>query len=86
MERGCLGLPAVLIVLAENQVAGAEALETAGAAMGIGDTVSVVTKLSPILTDLSNASRLKQMSKAAANITDGHGAYSVAHTMSIAGR
>ena len=85
-ERGCLGLPAVLIVLAENQVAGAEALETAGAAISVGDTLSVVTKLSPILMALSNTSRLMKMSKAAANITDGHGACSVAHTMSSAGR
>lgn len=85
-ERGCLGLPAVLIVLAENQAAGAEALQTAGAAMTIGDAGSVVTKLAPILTDLSNTSRLKQISKAAANITDGHGAYGVARTMCTGGR
>ena len=85
-ERCSLGLPAVLVVLAKNQVAGADALETAGAAMKIGDAVSIETRLSPILKDLSNARRLKQMCKAAAIITDGHGAYSVARTISIAGR
>lgn len=84
-ERVCLGLPAVLIVLAKNQIIGAEALEKAGAAMKISDAELVVKKLPPILRYLLNSSRLKQMSKAAENITNGYGALKVARTIELRG-
>ena len=72
-ERSCLGLPAVLVVLADNQVSGAKALETAGAARMIGEPSLVGTVLPSILAELSNSARLIHMSKAAADITDGQG-------------
>lgn len=80
-ERGCLGLPAVLVVLAENQVPGAKALEAAGAARMIGVPALVATMLPSIFAELSNSTWLIRMSKAAANITDGQGVFSVVSIM-----
>lgn len=80
-ERGCLGLPAVLVVLAENQVPGAKALEAAGAARMIGVPALVATIFPSIFAELSNSIWLVRMSKAAANITDGHGVFSVVSIM-----
>ena len=80
-ERSCLGLPAMLVVLAENQVPGAKALEAAGAARMIGIPALVATMLPSIVAELSNSSLLVRMSKAAANITDGHGVFTVVSIM-----
>ncbi|WP_248276855.1 UDP-2,4-diacetamido-2,4,6-trideoxy-beta-L-altropyranose hydrolase [Marinobacterium sp. LSUCC0821] len=80
-ERSCLGLPSMLIVLAENQVTGAKALEMVGAARVIEEPSLVEPMLPSILEELSNPTRLICMSKAAAGITDGHGALSVVRTM-----
>ena len=80
-ERSCLGLPAVLVVLAENQVSGAKALETAGAARMIGEPSLVGTILPSIFVELSNSAGLVHMSKAAANITDGQGVFRVVSIM-----
>lgn len=85
-ERCCLGLPAVLVVLAENQVAGGMALEASGAASVIGDTAQIETTLLSLLGSLSDSNRLKKMSNAAANITDGRGIFEVVKSMSSAGR
>ena len=80
-ERACLGLPAVLVVLAENQVSGAKALETAGAARIIGEPSLIGTMLPSIFAELSNSVQLTNMSKAAANITDGDGVFRVVSIM-----
>lgn len=80
-ERGCLGLPTVLVVLAENQVSGAKALEAAGAARKIGESALIGTMLPSIIAELSNSTWLMRMSKAAANITDGYGVLSVVSIM-----
>jgi UDP-2,4-diacetamido-2,4,6-trideoxy-beta-L-altropyranose hydrolase len=80
-ERCCLGLPAILMVLAENQVPGAKALEAAGAAKMIGVPALVATMLPSIFAALSNTTWLIRMSKAAANITDGQGVFSVVSIM-----
>lgn len=80
-ERGCLGLPAVLVVLAENQVPGAKALEAAGAAKTIEESALVETMLPSIVAELSSSTRLIHMSKASADITDGLGVFSVVRIM-----
>ncbi|NRP60356.1 UDP-2,4-diacetamido-2,4,6-trideoxy-beta-L-altropyranose hydrolase [Marinobacterium sp. xm-d-564] len=81
-ERSCLGLPAILVVLAENQVSGAEALETAGAARTICEPSLIGEMLPSIFTELSNSAYLMDMSNAAAFITDGNGVFKVVSIMS----
>ncbi|SNB54883.1 UDP-2,4-diacetamido-2,4,6-trideoxy-beta-L-altropyranose hydrolase [Marinobacter sp. es.042] len=84
-ERCCLGLPAVLVVLAQNQVAGAAALEASGAAIKIDDTKQLHEAFRSLWAALSDPSRLERMSKAAAAITDGLGVSRVVQAMNVAG-
>lgn len=84
-ERCCLGLPVVLMIQAENQVAGAKALESTGAAVTVSDAEGVEA-IVPLLLGLSDPHRLKQMSDTAADITDGNGVVRVAQAMSVAGK
>jgi UDP-2,4-diacetamido-2,4,6-trideoxy-beta-L-altropyranose hydrolase len=73
-ERCCLGLPAVLMILADNQVSGARALEAEGAAIAIGGTSAALqTTLPGTLAILSESETLQRMSDAAAKVTVGDG-------------
>ena len=86
-ERCCLGLPSVLVILAENQVSGAEALETAGAALTITDPTAVQAALPRELAKISRLGCLQRMSRAAVGITDGKGTSRIVQSMvSLAGR
>jgi len=85
-ERSCLGLPSVLVVLSENQMTGAKALDMVGAARVIDEPSHVKSMLPSILEELSHSTRLICMSKAAAGITDGHGAPSIVSTIRTAER
>lgn len=85
-ERCCLGLPTVLVVLADNQVSGARALEASGAAIAICDAEQVGTTLPSALAGLLDSGQLKCMSEAAADITDGNGVYRTAQAISATGR
>ncbi|MGB5854828.1 MAG: glycosyltransferase, partial [Oceanisphaera sp.] len=77
-ERSCLGLPTIMLVLAENQQRIASTLEQAKAAQIItkGELIDVClpSLISPLVT---SPSRLMLMSQAAANILDGNGAAAV---------
>lgn len=84
-ERGCLGLPAILVVLAENQVAGATALEASGAAVKIDDADQLGATLPSVLMALFEPGRLERMSDAAAGITDGDGLFRVLQAVGAAG-
>lgn len=81
-ERCCLGLPSLLLVVAENQVRTGAALQAAGAAITLGwhETVSD-DALFHQLASLASGSRLAEMSMAAASITDGLGATRVAEAI-----
>ena len=78
-ERCCLGLPTVLLVLAENQRKIAEALSEAGAVrlVDASKPKSHLLIASEYLRPLS----LSGMSQAAAAITDGLGAARVTETL-----
>lgn len=85
-ERCCLGLPAVLVVLADNQVSGAAALERAGAALVISEPEALKAELPSVLARMSDPATLQAMSHAAAEVTAGEGASMVADSMvTIAG-
>lgn len=73
-ERCCLGLPAILVILAENQVSGTRALEAYGAAVAIGCTPEAIKLSLPAsLAKLSEPETLQRMSSAAALVTAGDG-------------
>ena len=80
-ERCCLGLPAVLVILAENQVSGARALQAAGAACVIADIPELTKMLPPALNDLATGEALRRASQSAANITDGLGVKRITKAM-----
>ncbi|MCG7199149.1 UDP-2,4-diacetamido-2,4,6-trideoxy-beta-L-altropyranose hydrolase [Marinobacter pelagius] len=85
-ERCCLGLPALLVVLADNQVSGAAALERAGAARVIAGPDSLQAELPSALAGMSEPATLMRMSHAAAQVTAGEGARLVVDSMvTIAG-
>lgn len=73
-ERCCLGLPSIVVVLAENQRPGAEALAGAGAGWVIDDIVAVPRALPGLLAAAAAPATLAQAARRAAGITDGRGA------------
>jgi UDP-2,4-diacetamido-2,4,6-trideoxy-beta-L-altropyranose hydrolase len=83
-ERCCLGLPTLIVVLADNQRAIAEALQCAGAAKTL-DTASAVPMICEVLSVLiDNPHALHDMSIAAARIVDGLGtAHLVSHLSAL---
>lgn len=80
-ERCCLGLPSVLVVLADNQRSGAQALQRAGAALVIDHVEDIPTALPGFLEILRHAKNVLQMQNVAARITDGKGAQRVIDAM-----
>lgn len=72
-ERCCLGLPAVMIVLADNQESGAHALQKMGAAHLLGRLDEVEMQLPIVINELVSPQRLHDMSHAAAELIDGLG-------------
>lgn len=73
-ERCCLGLPSLTLVLAENQRAGARALDSAGAALLLDEKNPLADELQEKIACLSMAQRLEIMQYACSSITDGSGA------------
>ncbi|MGY4830613.1 UDP-2,4-diacetamido-2,4,6-trideoxy-beta-L-altropyranose hydrolase [Sphaerotilaceae bacterium SBD11-9] len=80
-ERCCLGLPAMIVVLADNQAPGARALAAAGAGIVLGATGDVMRNLPTALSSLVSANELSKMSKAASRVTDGRGVTRVMNAM-----
>lgn len=72
-ERCCLGLPALLVALAENQRPSAHALHAWGAALLLGGQEAIAPTLSPHLAELSQPGALAHMTEQAAALTDGTG-------------
>lgn len=68
-ERCALGLPTIVLTMAENQESGAKALHAADAIL----VLSNVYDLQRVLHVANNSIRLQMISKAAAAITDGLG-------------
>ena len=83
-ERCCLGLPALIVVLASNQKKIATELENAGAGVVLGWHESVSTEVfADKFTDvISRCGQLPSMSKKAAAICDGQGIRRVVQVIS----
>lgn len=75
-ERCCLGLPTILMVLADNQEANAQGLARLGAALNLGRSEAV--RIGDVLAALrmmdDNPQALRDISRAAADACDGTGA------------
>jgi UDP-2,4-diacetamido-2,4,6-trideoxy-beta-L-altropyranose hydrolase len=80
-ERCCLGLPTLMVVLADNQWPGAKALDAAQAACLIGKVGDIATQLPLAVRAVNQDDRLMQMSTFACSITDGLGVYQVLQTL-----
>ena len=81
LERCCLGLPSLLVVLADNQRPGAAALESHGAARLLGDPAAIAANLPAAIAALLTGSALADMSRAAGAVTQGRGTAEVAGWM-----
>jgi UDP-2,4-diacetamido-2,4,6-trideoxy-beta-L-altropyranose hydrolase len=82
-ERCCLGLPTLLVVLADNQRLGAQALQEAQTAFLIGDVNDIAMKLPLAINASASHHRLQEMSTATAAITDGRGVDKVLKAMRV---
>lgn len=71
-ERCCLGLPALTLVLADNQRAGAHALAAAGASLPLDRPVTPAS-LARTMARALDPETLRSMQDAAARVTDGGG-------------
>ncbi len=72
-ERCCLGLPTLIVVLAENQLNGAAALEQSGSVKLIGSVDAIPHALQSMLNLLATTDALSQLSQKSCLITDGQG-------------
>jgi UDP-2,4-diacetamido-2,4,6-trideoxy-beta-L-altropyranose hydrolase len=84
-ERCCLGLPSLMIVLADNQKSGAQALQEAKAAHLLGSLSDIEMKLPLAIHALrspdTSQHMLREMSAAAAGLNEGLGLHQVLKTM-----
>lgn len=85
-ECCCLGLPTLIVVLAENQQRGAVALQRAGAALLVGKPLEVASNLPSLLQELRDPLRLASISAAASAVADGCGIHRVLQSMDIPNR
>lgn len=87
LERCCLGLPSLIIIMAENQHRAARVMESAGVARTLAD-ISNQTQAGAQSIDLQNAlsalrpSVMSEMQSACAAVTDGGGTNRVSKAMS----
>ncbi len=80
-ERCALGLPTIIIVLADNQLTGARGLEDAGAAYVIDDIGVIPDQLPAMIKKLLDPETISRMSASASAICDGKGVSRVVEAM-----
>jgi spore coat polysaccharide biosynthesis predicted glycosyltransferase SpsG len=81
-ERCCLGLPSLVFVIADNQKAGAAALEKAGATV----TLNNIYEIKPFIQKhllMNGTNAMRALSEAAALVTDGTGTERVIDCMEL---
>ena len=76
-EMCCLGLPSLVLVLVENQLAGAAALQKAEAAVVLRSAVELSLFMQNELFSASSRMKFHQMGHAAARVTDGAGVFRI---------
>lgn len=80
-ERCCLGLPSLIIVLADNQEAGANALENTGAAILVKEYQQIPQVLDELQSLGFKNKTLLDLAQASFAVTDGFGSERVAQQM-----
>jgi UDP-2,4-diacetamido-2,4,6-trideoxy-beta-L-altropyranose hydrolase len=80
-ERCCLGLPSLMVVLAQNQQSGARALDAAHAARLLGYTSDIDAQLPLAVRELGDYEYRMSISRDASAITDGQGVEKILKTM-----
>ena len=80
-ERCCLGVPSVVVILAPNQRAGAQALARAGAAWVVPSVATIPHEVPALLQRLRAADTVCELSHHAAQVTDGLGARRVCDSL-----
>lgn len=80
-ERCCLGVPTILVILADNQISGAVALADSGSAVVLGQVSDISDGLQSAIYSLTNAGELRAMSENASKISDGLGVQRVIRCM-----
>ena len=84
LERCCLGLPTIMLTLAENQRKVAHGLESSGGVKLINPVKDLQAQISEYLDSLvSHPVQLLDMSKRAATIIDGAGTDAVAQALEV---
>lgn len=82
-ERCCLGLPTLLVVLADNQLPAAKALREAKAVYLIGGASDIVTQLPGAIASLLHENRMVELSVNTRAISDGRGVSLVLRKLGI---
>ena len=81
-ERCCLGLPTIMLVIAENQTDIAENLGSINAVKVVLDDSNLTQVINEYLFELiQNPEKLKAMNQASADVLDGYGTYKVIEQM-----
>ncbi|WP_339532795.1 UDP-2,4-diacetamido-2,4,6-trideoxy-beta-L-altropyranose hydrolase [Pseudomonas mucidolens] len=80
-ERCCLGVPTIMVVLADNQISGARALQQSGSVVMIEHASEIPVQLPLALESLSHGDALQTMSESARKISDGLGIQRVVKKM-----
>ncbi|MEN2396086.1 UDP-2,4-diacetamido-2,4,6-trideoxy-beta-L-altropyranose hydrolase [Pseudomonas halotolerans] len=81
-ERCCLGVPTIMVVLADNQKSAAEALLSSGSVELIEQVKNIPMQLPTAIRVLANESKLSELSESARRICDGLGVQKVIKKMS----
>ena len=84
LELCCMGVPTLMIVLAENQQSGARALQASNTARLILSLSNIKTELPLFVQELRVADYQIRLSRAASSVTDGQGVNKVIKAMGAA--
>ncbi|MNJ17316.1 UDP-2,4-diacetamido-2,4,6-trideoxy-beta-L-altropyranose hydrolase [compost metagenome] len=82
-ERCCLGLPTLLVIIAENQRSAGHALESVGAVQLIDLALPLTKQLQSAFMRLGNGEGLQLLGSAAAQIVDGRGVERILEVMEL---
>ena len=81
LERCCVGLPSIIIPIADNQIAGAQALAASGSAILASLDPFEPSSVKNAITQFLNSEVLQSASLSCASITDGSGTKNLAALM-----
>lgn len=82
LERCCLGLPTIMLVIAENQIDIAENLGSINAVKVVLNDSNLTQVINEYLFELiQNPKKLKAMNRSSADVLDGYGTYKVIEQM-----